>query len=70
MKEIIKRLDEVDAELKEYEGKGDGETYVILRNRRRAERDGIVFALKSLGLNVVHGIDGWFVYCNGKEEED
>ena len=70
MKEIIKRLDEIDAKLKEYDGKGDGETYVILRNRLRSTRDGIVFALKSLGLKVVHGFYGWFVKCDGKDEED
>lgn len=67
MKEILKRLDEINKDL-ETLAKGEGETYTILRNRRRAERDGIVFALKCLGLTPTNNpYKGWSVYADGKD---
>ena len=64
MKEILKRLNEINTDLKELEGK-EGEVYTILRNRRHAERDGIVFALKRLGLEVLNDPynNGWRVFA-------
>lgn len=70
MKEILKRLDELNNNLKNLE-KGDGYTYTILRNRRRAERDGIVFALKCLGLTPTNNpYEGWSVYADGKDNQE
>ena len=70
MKEILKRLDELNNYLKNLE-KGDGYTYTILRNRRRAERDGIVFALKCLGLTPTNNpYEGWSVYADGKDNQE
>jgi hypothetical protein len=70
MKEILKRLDEINKDLKTLE-KGEGDTYTILRNRRRAERDGIVFALKCLGLTPTNNpYEGWSVYADGKDNQE
>lgn len=70
MKEILKRLNELNKSLKNLE-KGDGDTYTILRNRRRAERDGIVFALKCLGLTPTDNpYEGWWVYADGKDDQE
>ena len=70
MKEILKRLDELNNYLKNLE-KGEGYTYTILRNRRRAERDGIVFALKCLGLTPTNNpYEGWSVYADGKDNQE
>ena len=70
MKEILKRLDEINKHLKSLE-KEDGEAYTILRNRRRAEREGIVFALKCLGLTPTDNpYEGWSVYADGKDNQE
>lgn len=61
MNKILMRLDAINLELKELEGK-DSEVYTLIRNRRKSERDGIVFALRALGLEPTnHGEDGWSV---------
>lgn len=52
MEKILKRLSEISTKLKELEG--GGEVAKIIRNRRKAERDGIIFALRSLGLEVTY----------------
>lgn len=64
MKDILQRLNEINTDLKNLADK-EGEVYTILRNRRHAERDGIVFALKRLGLDVINDPygNGWRVYA-------
>ena len=52
MEKILKRLSEINTKLKELEGEGDVVT--IIRNRYKSERHGIIFALRSLGLEVTH----------------
>ena len=66
MNEILKRLNVINKELEELRTK-EGEVYTILRNRRRSERDGIVFTLKHLGLNLTNNpYTGWTVWADGK----
>lgn len=70
MKEILKRLDEINKHLKALE-KEDGEASTILRTQRRAERGGIVFALKCLGLTPTNDpYNGWSVYADGKDNQE
>ena len=70
MKEILKRLDEINQDLKEMVGQ-EGDYYIIRRTRLRSMRDGIVFALKCLGLTPTNDpYNGWSVYADGKDNQE
>ena len=70
MKEILKRLDEINKELRGMEGQ-QGVFHTIRLNRLRSMRDGIVFAIKCLGLIPTNNpYEGWSVYADGKNAQE
>ena len=69
MKEMLKRLDEINTELRGLVGQV-GDYYNIRRTKLRSERDGIVFAIKCLGLTPTDNLnEGWSVCADGKEDK-